>query len=358
MEELNTEANSALQVDMDFNGTTPRNLLLINGKHVPTVSIVNKNPSIFKIINAGTGKPLHITLPSSSVNCEGVVIAVDGVYLESRWEKTSIHIPAGSRVDLEMFCDFTGVYTIYESGEPFFYANIRQSSSNRPPVKDSQLETIRRPSYMDDLRVQNTTTIDRYYSVDMSLRPTGDCNFQIGYGMNCLNETVIFDENSTYPQYEYDCTYESWTGSQGEQPFDYILSNRFVTFKDALNQWTIYGGLTAYQTFSMRVNHFQIIEMDSNETENDWFRLGQYRDTLPMVENAIIIRFISADFVGEQTFQTDFVRHKERGAKQSYLVVNFSTFQSLTEFPTQAPTDTPDGKFVLNSYSNVNTFVS
>mmetsp|Transcript_25818 Transcript_25818/g.43541 ORF Transcript_25818/g.43541 Transcript_25818/m.43541 type:complete len:739 (-) Transcript_25818:177-2393(-) len=342
MEELNTEADSDLEVDMDFNGTTPKNLLLINGQHTPTVPIVNKNPNIFKIINAGTGKPLHITLPSSSVNCEGVVIAVDGVYLESRWVRTSIHIPAGSRVDLEVFCDFVGVYTIYESGEPFFHANIRQSSSNRPPVKDSQLETIRRPRYMDDLRVQNTSTIDRYFTVDMSLHPTSDCNYQIGYGMNCLNETVIYDENSTYPQYDYDCTYESWTGSQGEQPFDYLLANRFVTFENALNQWTIYGGLTGYQTFSMRVNHFQIIYVDSNETENDWFRVGQYRDTLPMVVGAIVIRFISADFIGEQTFQTDFVRHKERGAKQSYLVVNFSTFQSLTQFPTQAPTVTPD----------------
>jgi FtsP/CotA-like multicopper oxidase with cupredoxin domain len=347
MDELNAEAESDLQVDMNFNGTAPTDLTLINGLSRPTLNIVNKNPSIFKIINAGMGRPLHITLPSSSVSCEGVVIAVDGVYLQSRWERTTVNIPAGGRVDLEIFCDFVGTYTIYESGKPFFYARISQSSSNRPPVKDAQLEAIRRPKYMDDLRVQNVTTIDRYFTVDMSLRPADTCSYQIGFGMNCLNETIVYDENATYPQYDYDCTYDSWTGSHGIQPFDYVLSNRFVTFEDALNQWTIYGGGTAYQTFSMRVHHFQIMSMDSNQTENDWFRIGQYRDTLPMVERSVVIRFISADFTGENTFQSDFVRHKELGVKDSYLVVNFSTFQSLTQYPTQAPTDTPNGKKIL-----------
>jgi hypothetical protein len=237
-----------------------------------------------------------------------------------------------------------GTYTIYESGKVFLYLRVSQSSSNRPPVKDNQLLAIRRPAYLDDLRVQNATTIDRYFSVDMSLHGVDSCSYQMGYGMNCLNDTVIYDENSTYPQYEYDCTYDKWTGSQGFYPFDYVLSNRFVTFLDALNQWTIYGDRTAFQTFAMRVNHFQIMSMSTNETENDWFQVGQYRDTLPMVVDSVVIRFISADFTGEHTFQSNFVRHKELGAKDSYLVVNYSSFQALTEFPTQAPTDTPDGK--------------
>ena len=127
---------------------------------------------------------------------------------------------------------------------------MSQSSSNRPPVKDLQLFEIRRPLYLDDLRAQNYTTIDRYFSIDMSLHGVNECNFQMGYGMNCLNETIDYNETSVYPQYEYDCAYDHWSGSQGLHPFDYVLSNRFVTFVDAYNQWTIYGDRTAFQTFS------------------------------------------------------------------------------------------------------------
>ena len=229
---------------------------------------------------------------------------------------------------------------------------ISQSSSNRPPVKDSQLEEIRRPPYLADQRMQNSSTVDRYFTVDMSLHRGDSCSYKIGYGMNCLNETVIFDENSSFPQYEYDCTYVSWAGSQGGYPFDYLLSNRFVSFIDARNQWTIYGGRSALQTFSMEVNHFQIISMSSNESENDWFQVGQFRDTLPLVDDAVTIRFFTADFEGEHTFQTNFMRHKELGVKDSFLVVNFSTFQALTESPTQAPTDTPDGEQSLHFCRN------
>lgn len=236
-----------------------------------------------------------------------------------------------------------GTYTVYESGKPFFHARVTQSSSNKPPVKDQQLFDIRRPTYMNDLRIQNSSTLDRYFSVDMSLRGADSCSYQMGFGMNCLNETVRSEENSTFSQYDYDCTYVKWAGSLGFYPFDYTLSNRFITFVGALNQWEIFGDSTAFQTFTMRSNHFQIISMGYNVTENEWFQVGQYRDTLPMVTDSVVIRFTSADYAGEHTMQTNFIRHKELGVKESYLVVNYSTFQALTEFPTQAPTGTPNG---------------
>lgn len=346
IEELSAEAQSTSQVRVDFSGAgaSRADMTLINGKLKPTVNMINKNPYIFKIINAGTGRPLHITLPTAPVSCTGAVIAIDGVYLQSRWQLTSIHISVGSRIDLEMFCDFLGTYTIYESGKVFMYVRISQSTSNRPPVKDSQLKEIRRPRYMDDFRQQNSTTIDRYFTLDMSLRQSDSCSYQIGYGKNCLNETVQFEEKSVFPEYDYDCTYDSWTGSRGTEPFDYLLSSRFVTFVDALNQWTIKGDGSALSTFSMKTNHFQIMALSSGRSENDWFKVGHYRDTIPLVEDFVVIRFMSADFTGEHTFQSDFVRLKEQGMKDSFLVVNYSTFQSLTQFPTQSPTDTPNGE--------------
>lgn len=94
---------------MDFNGTVPEDLTLVNGQILPTINMVNKNPYIFKILNAGTGGSLHISLPTSPTRCAGAVIAMDGVYLQARWERTTINIAPGSRVDLEIFCDFTGM---------------------------------------------------------------------------------------------------------------------------------------------------------------------------------------------------------------------------------------------------------
>jgi FtsP/CotA-like multicopper oxidase with cupredoxin domain len=83
-------------------------LTLINGQLRPTINMVNKNPYILKIINAGSGEPLYINFPTSAISCAGSVIAVDGVYLKARWDRTTVNLPPGSRVDIEMFCDFTG----------------------------------------------------------------------------------------------------------------------------------------------------------------------------------------------------------------------------------------------------------
>ena len=113
MDELNTEAGSLLNIDASFNGTDPRDLLLINGRLIPTVNIVNKNPSNFKIINAATGSALHLTFPVTSHDCTGTVIAVDGVYLQARWERDFVKIPPGGRVDIEIFCFNTGTSTYY-----------------------------------------------------------------------------------------------------------------------------------------------------------------------------------------------------------------------------------------------------
>lgn len=342
LQELNKEANSSVNIDVETNGTL-EDLTLINGQLRPTVNIVNKQPSIFKIVNAGTGSPLHIELPSADISCSGGVIAVDGVYLQARWDRSTFDLPAGSRIDLEIFCDFTGIYTVYESGQAFFNIRVSQSSANRPPVKGYQLALIRRPSYLPDLTEENASTIDRYFSVDMSLRQVNPCSFQLGYGMNCSNGTAKQDANSTYSQYNDDCQYDVWSGSHGNNPFDYVFSNRFVTFVEAINQWTVYGERTGYQTLSMKINHFQIIAVGGNKTLiGPWFQVGQYRDTLPLVVDNIIIRFVTSDYVGENIFQSNFLRHKDLGVQDSFYIVNYSTFQSLTEFPTMAPTETPD----------------
>lgn len=98
---------------MNFNGSVPEDLTLVNGQLLPTVNVVNKNPFIFRIVNGGTGEPLHITLPTAATRCRGAVVAVDGVYLQARWERTTVNIAPGSRVDLEIFCDFTGNVAVY-----------------------------------------------------------------------------------------------------------------------------------------------------------------------------------------------------------------------------------------------------
>jgi FtsP/CotA-like multicopper oxidase with cupredoxin domain len=109
LDELNTQAGSALKVNLDFNGTEPEDLTLINGKLRPTVNILNKNPHILKIVNAGTGGSLFLTLPTAAISCTGTIIAMDGVYLQARWDRTTINLAPGSRIDLEIFCDFTGM---------------------------------------------------------------------------------------------------------------------------------------------------------------------------------------------------------------------------------------------------------
>lgn len=76
----------------------------------------------------------------------------------------------------------------------------------------------------------------------------------------------------------------------------------------------------------------------------EYYEVGQWRDTLPPVAGFVTFRFRVAKYTGENVYKCNFLRHQDLGMMDSFLVVDYSTFQQLTTAPTLAPTLTPDGK--------------
>ena len=79
------------------------------------------------------------------------------------------------------------------------------------------------------------------------------------------------------------------------------------------------------------------------EEISDFYQIGSWRDTLPAIAGNVTIRFHVPKHSGEAVFGTTFLPHQDKGLLQSFLIINFSEFQSLTSPPTSAPTVTPNG---------------
>lgn len=130
-------------------------------------------------------------------------------------------------------------------------------------------------------------------------------------------------------------------GQRGSSVGYYLNDDKLVTFVGAINEWTLYGTGTAFHPLHIHVNHFQVVSWTSafDAGEENYYRVGQWRDTIPPVADKLTIRFMAADFVGETIMHCHFQRHEDLGMMDSYLVTDKATYDSVyTKAPTVAPT--------------------
>lgn len=329
---------------------------LVNGRYQPLLTITQSSPIIFRMVHASGGAPLRLSL-SDDAQCIMTVIAWDGVYASRRSTQKLITIPAGGRCEIEVRCIALGDQivqyhvTYFPIGQVQLYnqennnqvlLNIRvqalqQGGILRKNVNNDHLAGITRPTYLSDtLQV----VPNQFFSVnfDQSGRNSSRCEYWLGSGDQCTS--------STPSSSNFQCQYESYKGPMGLDKWDYVNDNKFVTFDGALVEVTLFGSGIDRLPFHIQSSSFQIVSYGSSEDLSDYFQIGSWRDTLPPLADNITIRFRALGRDSETVYGTSFLPHQDRGSLSSFLVLDLSSFQTLTVPPTSAPTVPPDDDLI------------
>jgi hypothetical protein len=342
LQELSASAGSTLDINPVLTDNAITNLDLVNGMFRPVVRMVQGSPSIFRIVHAAGGGPLVLTLSDASV-CSMTVLAWDGVYLTGRLPQTEVHIVAASRVEVEVSCSQEGLFSIDNNFESVvFYVYVNATGTVKASVSDADLAGIVRPGYLQDL-TDASQSVDSEYSVFISQEGMNQsvCGFWMGAGANC---SAVHPMGALTPSSAYElCPFGQFAGSRGENYNNYKSAGKLVTYVGAVNEWTLYGLGSAFHPLHVHVNHMQIVSTSAEASGSDaYYRVGQWRDTIPPVANHVKLRFRAADFPGETVLHCHFQRHEDLGMMDTYLVMNESHYKTVyTPYPTSSPTPTP-----------------
>jgi hypothetical protein len=207
-----------------------------------------------------------------------------------------------------------------------------EGSTVKNSVTDAELGAIVRPWYLSNLTGSDIIPDTTYeVSINNDFRNSSICGFVLGVGTNCTNHDTKSSSN---------CYYSQFGGQKGTSPTTYINANKLVTFKGAINEWKLYGQGSPYHPLHIHVNHFQVVSYSGFASA--YYRVGQWRDTLPPVANEVTLRFVAADYTGETILHCHFQRHEDLGMMDSYLITDASTYASIfTSAPTPNPTIKP-----------------
>ena len=83
---------------------------LVNGMYQPTITMTKDSPTILRMLLATGGSPLALSMADESAgDCTLVILAWDGIYLDSRLEETTVNLVAASRADVEVTCSSEGI---------------------------------------------------------------------------------------------------------------------------------------------------------------------------------------------------------------------------------------------------------
>lgn len=279
---------------------------LVNGMFRPVIRMVKDSPSIFRIVHAAGGGPLVLT-PSNSAVCNMTVLAWDGVYLTARLPQDEVRMVAASRVEIEVTCSEVGLFSINNNYKSvIFYMYVNSTGEVKAAVSDEDLGGIVRPWYLQDL-TNSSLQVDSEYSVFISQEGMNQsvCGFWMGAGANC---SAVHPMGDLTPSTSYQsCPFGQFAGSRGRNYLNYKSAGKLVTYVGAVNEWTLYGLGSAFHPLHVHVNHMQIISTSAEVSGfESYYRVGQWRDTIPPVANHVKLRFIAADFPGETVLHCHF----------------------------------------------------
>ena len=90
----------------------------------------------------------------------------------------------------------------------------------------------------------------------------------------------------------------------------------------------------------IHVNHFQVIAFNSDgssesEGTENFYQVGQWRDTIPGFQGQLVVRFRPEDYTGEIVMHCHFLRHEDLGMMDTMLIVGSDSEDSV---PASTPT--------------------
>ena len=329
--ELAAATGSNMDMDIQITDDSDKDLNLVNGQYKPLLNLTTNSSVILRTVHAAGGAPIYISAATSDGDtpCTLTVLAWDGVYLDGRLDYDTVSLVAASRVDIEVTCTTSGLHELVAGGKTLMYLYTTDDASYvaKPQVTSAELAAITRPWYLSDLLNMDGDDIDSLYTVSINQdnKPNDTCHYWMGAGSDCSGDLP----SSTSEV----CPYTMFHGERGKNPEDYEVDHKLVTFEGAINEWTLYGQGSAHHPLHVHVNHMQIVSWSSSNADSsaDYYRVGQWRDTIPPVADEVVFRFRAANITGEHVLHCHFQRHEDLGMMDTYLVMNSSAYSTWAD---------------------------
>lgn len=319
--ELEAESGSLLASSPTYT-TTDRTLFTINGQYRPTVTVAPGESRLFQLVYAAGSKNPALIFPSG---CAVQNIAFDGVYFDGAPRTvTYLQLIVASRVEFVMTCSAAGTHTVSvvvngnidnvqtTGGTPLFYVEATgatQSSATLPAT----LASITRPSYLVDMRAASTV-IDTRNEVSLAQGGAAECKFQLGVGSNC----EAGGGGGRGPRAQTTCATNEFAGQRGtasSAPYEFSMR------VGQTSEWRLHGGGNAPHPLHIHINHYQIQSYSgADATLQHWMQVGDWRDTVPVLDGIITMRFVADAISGETVMHCHELNHEDKGLMSTFLI--------------------------------------
>jgi len=324
--ELAAATGSNMDMNIQLTDESDKDLNLVNGLHEPLLNLTTNSSVILRTVHAAGGAPIYISAAATDdggAPCSLTVLAWDGVYLDERLDYETVSLVAASRVDIEVTCTRSGLHELVAGGKTlmFLYTSDDAAYPAKSPVTSAELAAITRPWYLSDLL--SDVDIDSWYTVSINQenKPDDTCHYWMGTGSDCSGDPSETSE---------ECPYGIFHGERGKDPENYDVDQKLVTFEGAINEWILFGQGSAHHPLHVHVNHMQIVSWSSADGDDGaaYYRVGQWRHTIPPVADEVVFRFRAANITGEHVLHCHFQRHEDLGMMDTFLVMNSSAYST------------------------------
>ncbi|KAJ3228414.1 hypothetical protein HDU81_006178 [Chytriomyces hyalinus] len=338
-EYLSNAIKSQVPINAEYFNASVKDIYFINGRFQPQLAMLPGKPVVLDIVNAVGDVNIELDIRDSpqastvSSSCSLVQIASDGIYFTSVRTLGYVAMVPGNRVSIIIQCTKPGTYYLTNMPDDVLRPGLTDNetrfqqsmvtlvvggtSETKFTSYDSlNLSTIVRPAQLKD--TLNTVVTSKWeLSVEQEPASTRAMTW-LGMGSNCsLTSTGRASDGEAAPaSANTNCQYLSFPGELSTNgPY------RHITYVGAVDELTINGRGKSPHSVHIHVNHFQVISDGLGEDSNRYFyRIGDWRDTIPAFPGMIKVRQNVQDFSGEVVVHCHFLMHEDMGMMATYYV--------------------------------------
>ncbi|KAI8835380.1 Cupredoxin [Chytriomyces cf. hyalinus JEL632] len=338
-EYLSNLLKSQVPINAEYTNSSVKDVYFINGQFQPQLAMTPGTPVVLDMVNAVGDVNIELDIRDSpqassvSSSCSLVQIASDGIYFTSVRTLGYVAMVPGNRVSIIIQCTKPGTY---------YLTNVPDDSL-RPGLTDNEtrfqqsmvtlvvggteataftsydsldLSTITRPVQLKD--TLNTVVTSKWeLSVEQEPATTRGMTW-LGMGSNCsITSTGRGSDGTATPaSSNTNCQYLSFPGELSTSgPY------RHITYVGAVDELTINGRGKSPHSVHIHVNHFQVISDGlRGDAQRYFYRIGDWRDTIPAFPGKVKVRQNVQDFSGEVVVHCHFLMHEDMGMMATYYV--------------------------------------
>jgi suppressor of ftsI len=305
----------------------------VNGQYQPEIHMKPNEFKRFRYINAIANNLVEIIVPK----CEMFLLGMDGIYRKHPIQKEIIVLAPGGRMDVAIKCPHEGAYFVETQADPkrnhLLGQKHRVSSQKIISLRviggvlaQEQMvlprELPQRPLYMTDLL--DVKKISRHYDYEFSVWTFANRSMEFGvnqmpFDKSFVNHTLKMDEP------------EEWTLSTKMyghciHTMDQLGTSSIDTGSESADQSSSSSSSHCHHMnhpFHIHGTHYQITnKMLDFDPDNILYELGEWRDTIPLYDTHVRIRFTPRrHMLGNIMTHCHVASHADAGMAQLVQVV-------------------------------------